>query len=692
MIWSLSLDPLVPVWALALAGAVALALAGAAAVMRLPAWPLRAAAMAALVFALAGPAIEREDREPLTSIVSVVVDESQSQRLDGRDTTTADALEALETRISALPGYEIRVTRAARGEGAAADGTALFSALADSLSDVPPERIGGAVMITDGQVHDIPESAADLGFQAPLHALITGREDEVDRRLAIARAPKFALVGSEQVVTLQLQDRGPAASGERVRILVRRDGEVVAEQRALPGSTVDIPVEIAHGGDNIFEFTADPLAGELTDLNNRVVVTVEGIRENLRVLLVSGSPHAGERTWRNLLKSDASVDLVHFTILRPPNKQDGTPINELSLIAFPTRELFSVKIDEFDLIIFDRYVRRGVLPLLYFDNIARYVRDGGAVLVASGPDYADGGSIYRTPLSPVLPAEPTGIVYEEPFRAEISDTGTRHPVTRDLPGGGATPPDWSRWFRLVEANVANAETLMNGANDKPLLVLGREGEGRVAVLLSDHVWLWARGYEGGGPHVALLRRLAHWLMKEPDLEEEALRLTSRGPEVVAERQTIGENVGDLVLSLPGGETRTLTPTEVAPGLWRASTPAPDLGLYTVDDGTRKALVHVGPPNPREFTDVLSTTETLGPLSAETGGATRRIADAGGEVLMPRVVPLRRASAFSGDGWIGLRSTSASVLKGVDRYPLFQGLLGLALLLGVVSLLWYREGR
>ncbi|MBL6431834.1 MAG: hypothetical protein HPM95_14620 [Alphaproteobacteria bacterium] len=359
------------------------------------------------------------------------------------------------------------------------------------------------------------------------------------------------------------------------------------------------------------------------------------------MLLVSGSPVRGRAHLAQSVETDASVDLVHFTILRPPNKQDGTPINELSLIAFPTREMFSVKIDEFDLIIFDRYVRRGVLPLLYFDNIARYVRDGGAVLVASGPDYADGGSIYRTPLSPVLPAEPTGVVYEEPFRAEISETGTRHPVTRDLPGGNATPPDWSRWFRLVEANVANAETLMNGANDKPLLVLGREGEGRVAVLLSDHVWLWARGYEGGGPHVALLRRLAHWLMKEPDLEEEALRLTSRGAEVVAERQTIGESVGDLVLTLPGGETRTLTPTEVAPGLWRANTPAPDLGLYTVDDGTRKALVHVGPPNPREFTDVLSTTATLASLSAETGGATAGspmpagIADAAGGAAAPR---------------------------------------------------------
>jgi hypothetical protein len=692
VIWSLSFAPLFPVWLLAAATIAALALSLAAFVLRLPAWPLRVLAMALLVFALAGPAVEREDREPLSSIVSIVVDESQSQRLGDRATSTSQALAALEQRFAALPGYELRVTRAARGDGATADGTALFSALADSLSDVPPERIGGGVMITDGQVHDIPEKAADLGFDAPLHALVTGVEDEIDRRLAIARAPKFALVGSEQVVTLQLQDRGVETASDRVTITVRRDGEIVTQQRAQPGSTIDIPVTVAHGGNNIFEFSADTLEGELTELNNRVVVTVEGIRENLRVLLVSGSPHAGERTWRNLLKSDASVDLVHFTILRPPDKQDGTPINQLSLIAFPTRELFSVKIDEFDLIIFDRYERRGVLPLLYFDNIARFVREGGAVLVAGGPDYAEGGSIYRTPLSPVLPAEPSGMIYEEPFRAAISQTGSRHPVTRGLPGGNVEPPAWSRWFRLVDATIRNGETLMTGAEEKPLLVLSREGEGRVAVLLSDHVWLWARGYEGGGPHVALLRRLAHWLMKEPDLEEEALRLTSRGAEVVAERQTIGESVGDMTLTLPGGETRNLTPTEVSPGLWRASAPAPDLGLYSVDDGSRKALVHVGPPNPREFTDVLSTTETLAPLAEETGGSVRRLVDAGGNVLIPRVVPLRRATSFAGDGWIGFRTSDASLLKGIDRYPLFAGLLGLALLLGAVSLLWYREGR
>ena len=214
-------------------------------------------------------------------------------------------------------------------------------------------------------------------------------------------------------------------------------------------------------GPNIVEIEASPLDNELTLVNNRAVVAIDGVRDKLRVLLVSGEPHSGERTWRNLLKSDASVDLVHFTILRPPEKQDGTPINELSLIAFPTRELFQQKINEFQLIIFDRYARQGVLPIAYFDNIARYVRAGGAVLVSAGPDYASTTSIWRTPLDLVLPAEPVGVT-EKPFYAHLSDAGKRHPVTRGLEGSGTEPPHWSRFFRTVDTRNATSPPVMTG--------------------------------------------------------------------------------------------------------------------------------------------------------------------------------------------------------------------------------------
>lgn len=691
MIWSLSFDPLIPVWMLAAEVLLVAVLATITGLMRLRGWFLRVATMALVALALANPAIERENRQPLSSVVALVVDKSQSQLLADRPEETETAAAELQKRLEALPGFEVRRIEAKNaGNG---DGTALFQALADGLSDVPPDRVGGAILVTDGQVHDVPANPGSLGFNAPIHGLITGKPDERDRRLILHKAPRFGLVGSEQIISVRVVDHGrDTQSTGRVRLIVRRDGKLISERNASLGETIDIPVEIAHGGDNIFEFEAEALDGELTTLNNKAVVTVDGIRENLRVLLVSGSPHAGERTWRNLLKSDASVDLVHFTILRPPEKQDGTPINQLSLIAFPTRELFSVKIDQFDLIIFDRYVRRGVLPMLYFDNIARYVRGGGAVLLAGGPDYAEAGSLYRTPLAPILPARPTGEILEEPYHAAVADLGARHPVTRGLPGATANPPNWSRWFRLVDTEVDAGQTLMTGPGDKPLLVLNREGEGRVAMLLSDHVWLWARGFEGGGPHVPLLRRLAHWLMKEPDLEEEALRVSMRGPELIVERQSLGETIDEVTVQSPSGKETSVAMTESDPGLWRGTMKTTETGLFTVTEGDKTALVHAGPQNPKEYTDVLSTTSVLEPTSLVTGGVTRRLSDLGGGVDVPRIVPLRQAASYAGTGWIGLKTTNASVLNGIDRYPLFLGLIGLAVLLGALSLTWYREGR
>jgi hypothetical protein len=412
----------------------------------------------------------------------------------------------------------------------------------------------------------------------------------------------------------------------------------------------------------------------------------------LRVLLVSGEPHAGERTWRNLLKSDASVDLVHFTILRPPEKQDGTPINELSLIAFPTRELFQQKIKDFHLIIFDRYARQGVLPIIYFDNIARYVQEGGAVLVAAGPDYASQTSIWRTPLEQILPAEPSGKTIEMPFRAELSELGKRHPVTRGLVGSDSSPPHWSRWFRLVDSRAANGTTIMEGPDKKPLLVLAREGEGRVGLLLSDHIWLWARGFEGGGPHLDLMRRLSHWLMKQPDLEEEALRLIVRGRDLLIERQTMADNVGEVTLTLPSGVARNVTLQAGEPGLWRGSIRATELGLWRATDGKLNALVNVGPPNPREFAEVTSTTEVLGPFAAATGGDARRLTDASGNVALPRIVAMHSSDTYRGDDWLGLKMRDASVVRGIGVLPMFAGLLGLLLLVGALAATWAREGR
>ena len=512
---------------------------------------VRVAALALILLALANPSFTREDREPLSSVAAVVIDKSPSQNFGTRNQETAKAQEALVDTLKKIKGLEVRVVEAGQADGET-DGTKLFGALSSALSDVPVDRVAGAFLITDGRVHDIPANAAALGFQAPVHALVTGRKDERDRRIAISAAPRFGIVGQPQTITYRLDDQG--VTGQRAKIVVRRDGEVVSERTMQSGQTANVEIDIKHAGPNIVEIEASPLENELTLVNNRAVVSIDGVRDKLRVLLVSGEPHSGERTWRNLLKSDASVDLVHFTILRPPEKQDGTPINELSLIAFPTRELFQQKINEFHLIIFDRYARQGVLPIAYFDNIARYVRAGGAVLVSAGPDYASTTSIWRTPLDTVLPAEPVGVT-EKPFYAHLSDAGKRHPVTRGLEGSANEPPRWSRFFRTVDTRNAITPPVMTGADGKPLLLLSRFGEGRVALLLSDHIWLWARGFEGGGPHLDLLRRTSHWLMKQPDLDEEALRLQIQGKDLVVLRQTMADNVPPVTVTSPSGATK-----------------------------------------------------------------------------------------------------------------------------------------
>ncbi len=649
---------------------------------------VRSVALTLIVLALANPSLTREHRDPLNSVAVVIVDKSPSQSFGDRTQQTEAARAAVIERLHHIAGLEVRTVEAGQADGET-DGTRLFTALGSALADVPADRVAGVIMITDGRVHDVPTNAGTLGFAAPVHALITGHKGERDRRVALIAAPRFGIVGQPQTIIYRVEDQG--ANAGTAEVTVRRDGDVI-DQHTVPvdvQQSVEIP--IPHGGPNIVEIEAAPLPGELTQVNNRAVVSIDGVRDKLRVLLVSGEPNAGERTWRNLLKSDPSVDLVHFTILRPPEKQDGTPINELSLIAFPTRELFQQKIDQFQLIIFDRYARQGVLPMIYFDNIARYVRDGGAVLVAAGPDYASPTSVWHTPLDSVLPAEPTGEVTDQAFHPRLTELGERHPVTRGLQGADGNPPHWSQWFRIVDTRNTTGTAVMQGPDQKPLLVLSRDGEGRVALLLSDQLWLWARGFQGGGPHLDLLRRLSHWLMKEPDLEEEALRLTVSGHNLVVKRQTMADQVADVTLTSPSGATRTLKLSPTEPGVWESSVAANELGLWRATDGKLNALVNIGPANPLEYAEVTSTTSVMSPLTDATGGASVRLDDGSG-LNVPRIVAVRSGDTYKGDDWIGLKMRDASVVRGIGVLPVFAGMIGLLLLLGSLAGAWAREGR
>jgi len=678
-------DPLLPwasLWAGVLLGVVFVTIS----IWRgLAGWWLRGLAFAVLLLAIANPSLQIEDRDPLTDIVILLVDESASQIISDRPDQTAQAISDIAAKIDRLPNAELRIVRL--GDSEDNQGTLLMEALTKAMAEEPRSRLAGAILLTDGQVHDV-ENAPEL--PAPLHALLTGREGDWDRRLLVTNAPAFAILDEPVTLTLRIEDQGavPADIGDQAEIDISVDGREPQTFNVPIGEDLELPVTLQHGGMNVIQFTLAEQAGELTTRNNAAVVQINGVRDRLRVLLVSGEPHAGERTWRNLLKSDASVDLVHFTILRPPEKQDGVPVNELSLIAFPTRELFLDKVSEFDLIIFDRYKRRGILPSIYLDNVRQYVEDGGALLIAAGPDFATADSIYRSPLSEILPAAPSGRVFEEPYLPMITDIGQRHPVSEGFmpePEENTTP--WGRWLRLIDVFPDRGTVVMSGIEDRPLLVLDRVGEGRVALLASDHAWLWSRGYEGGGPQLELLRRLAHWMMKEPDLEEEALLVTAEGQTMTITRRTLGDAVGDVEVTGPGGEVVIVPLDEVAPGRFSATYEGPEIGLYRLAEGIEDAVIALGPAAPREFEETIADGSRLEPIVGETRGGVRRLEDG-----VPGIREVREGRVAAGRGWIAITPRGAYLTADVRVSPLLPAwaLLLLASLLAVGA--WLYEGR
>ena len=646
----------------------------------------RALAFAAGLAALANPTVVEEIREPLRDVVAVIVDRSPSQSLGGRPVETERARVALEAALAALPAMEVRMIEAS-GDAGAEDGTHLFRARA--LVDVPPDRIAATIVITDGQVHDAPAAEDGAWTAGPVHVLLTGKRGERDRRLIVEAAPRYGLVGAELALGLRIEDGGDGPAGV-ARVTVRRDGGAAEGIVLATEATQVLPLTLEHGGKTVFEIEVEAAAGELSLRNNRAVVAINGVRDRLRVLLVSGVPHPGQRTWRTLLKADPSVDLVHFTILRPPEKQDGTPTRDLSLIAFPVHELFEIKLAEFDLVIFDRYRRRWLMPSVYLQYVAEYVLAGGAVLEAAGPSFATEFSLYRTPLGAVLPARPTGAVLREPFRPALTDTGRRHPVTATLRGSGDGEggPVWGRWLRLIEAEAETGAVLMSGPAERPLLLLDRVGEGRVAQLLSDHGWLWARGYDGGGPQAELLRRLVHWLMKEPDLEENDLRAFAKDEVIEIVRRSLTPDDSPVTVTSPSGARVELTLEEGAAGEARASIAAEESGLYRIDDGSRAVVAAVGDLNPREFADVRASATPLAGIVERSGASLTWLEDGG----VPELRRLPAGRDMAGPGWIGLRDNGAFVVAGVRELPLMPALAVLALFLGGLMAAWRREGR
>ena len=681
---ALRFEPAIPLWLIAMLAALCVLALLPAIIRRARGTVWRALAFSVLLLWLAGPRLVQETRDTMPDIGLFVVDKSDSMRVGDRAALRDAALAQLVQQAARMPDLDMRTLEVPE---AGSNGTALFAAIERALADIPRSRLAGIVALTDGQVHDTPATP----LPAPLHVLIPARGEQTDRRLRIIEAPSFGLVGHSVTIRLAVDDLGTSSRNGLIRLLVRRDGEPAQGQMLAVGQETGIEIPILRAGPTVVEMQVDPLEGEVSTLNNRAVVEINGVRDRLRVLLVSGEPHLGERTWRRLLKADPAVDLVHFTILRPPERDDLTPTNELSLIAFPVRELFQVKIRDFDLIILDRFANRNsILPPLYLRNIADYVRGGGALLLSTGPEFAGAGSLATTNLGSVLPVRGgPGVeqVIDGPFRPLVTETGARHPVTEGLPGWADGKPQWGDWYRYIAAPPTGGQQLMSAGDGAPLLLLDRVGEGRVALLLSDQIWLWSRGHEGGGPQQELLRRIAHWAMKEPALEEDALRARIDKDTLTVERRTVDDlKSTEATVTAPSGAVSKLALKQLKPGLWQADMPASEPGVWQASDGVHTVHAASANANPRELADLRATASVLQAEVRTTGGSTRFIA--AGVPELRRTEPGREAA---GSAWIGLPRRHDHVVTGLSAIPLLPAWAALPLLLGLVIVAWRQEG-
>ncbi len=693
---ALAFEPELPLWLLVLLGVLALAVLAPAMLRRARGWHWRVLAFAVLMGWLAGPRLVRETWHNLPDIGVVVIDKTASMQVGGRAALVSAAARRIAEEAQRLPDLELRTVAVPDSpEG----GTRLFAALDRALAEIPRDQLAGVIALTDGEVDDIPSMKQDPLAGAPFSALIPARGEETDRSLKLLAAPSYGIVGQDVTLEAEIEDYGVAHPQGAAVLTIRRDAASPQRVTVPVGQIVHIPVPITHAGPTVVALSVEKLPGEVSTLNNSAAVTINGVRERLHVLLVSGEPNPGVRAWRRLLKSDPAVDLVHFTILRPPDKEDNTPLNDLALIAFPAHELFVDKLDRFDLIIFDQFQDDGLLPPAYLGNIADYVRGGGALLVTTGPEFAGAGSLAGTPLAAVLPTRPASIAQagDSPvsvvvgrFVPRLTAVGTRHPVTADLPGSAPQDsPDWGPWYRYdATAGDVSGNVLMRTPSGAPLLVLDEVGKGRVAMMLSDQQWLWARGHDGGGPQAELMRRVAHWLMKEPALEANTITAQISEGRMSIERRSLAADAGGAVtVTAPNGRQTRLTLTPGAPGRASGEVKADLPGVWRVSDGTHTAFVAAGAADPLEMNDLRATASRLAPLVQASGGGIDWLESGG----IPALRRVERGDPAAGRGWIGLVRNHAHLVTGIISVPLLPAWAALPLLIGLMILAWQREG-
>ena len=689
---SLVFDPLLPIWLIASLTVLLVIAAGLGRWRGLKGSLLRILAAFILALALLNPQKLQEERHPLSDIVLLVRDDSDSMRIGDRTNKAKIISEDIKQKLKQIGDFEIVEASIKPDTG----GTLLGRTLIDELGQLPENRVAGIIAITDGNIHDIkPTSTPILPKSIPFHAIIVGEKSPRDRRITPMLTPRYGMVGETTRFEIKIED--PGHEGETAKLEIRLNGEILAHFNGRIGQKITIPVRIEKRGTNTIEIRVQQASNELSVFNNVFVSEISGVRDRLRVLLVTGEPHMGGRAWRNLLKSDPSVDLVQFTILTNPGiKNTFASHRELSLIHFPARELFEEKLDEFDLVIFDQFKQRTLSgggrsrPMLspyYIANIAKYVDNGGALLIASGPNFASNESLAKSALIAVLPAKPTGKMSEQAFRPKLSEKGRRHPITDIFKG--ETEAKWGRWYRSIDAEVLKGDILMVDAANQPLLIVDKVKKGRVALLLSDQAWLWAKNHDNGGPYNELFRRLSHWLMSEPDLEADRLQAKIENGRLSINHYSLNDETKPIQVLKPDGKPILVKLKRVAPGHFAGALDVTQEGAYRIDNGALSTIAAAGSLNPTEFKQIIATPKYLEPLVKKTGGF---LQINNGTNDVPTFKKIQPNTKIKKRNYAGLISHNAYKVTASKQTALSPTWVFFLLILAALLLAWRFEGR
>ena len=527
---------------------------------------LRAGAVVACLVLVFEPAVELQDVTREANHVVVLVDESGSMALsdEGGGPTRAQRAAELVRRSGATFAEwnrRHRVSFASFSQGLVArseealsqplspggDATRLRDALGDIARRTQGSDLAGIVIVSDGVATGAFAGGAEDGdsqrflggLEAPVHTVWAGRPGLRDRAIAGLGADEFAF--ARTVVKIGVRVRSSGFEKRSIPVTLTQAGKLVATgQVTVGGDTPEAHVEIAFSparvGKFVYEVSVPEAPEEHVTENNRRAFVLRVIRDKVRVLQVAGRPSWDERWVRSFLEADPNVDLVSFFILRTPEDLQPVPSSEMSLIPFPTEELFEDELGSFDVILLQNfeYGPYGIAP--YLDNIRRFVAEGGSLAMIGGDLSFSSGGYWGTPVGQILPVllSPRSVgddqlISTEMFSPRLTDEGAHHPVTQLDFDPRRSQALWDSLPRLegmnlVEGAHPDATVLaVHPRLKKPLLAVGEHLEGRTLALTTDSLWRWGFVAAGEPGHDAaafstLWRNMLRWLIRDPDLE------------------------------------------------------------------------------------------------------------------------------------------------------------------------------